>query len=153
MKGTEFSYFCGGLQGPPLHTLDNIALKRKLEDLRSKLAKAEARRRMLEHDSHFWRAQLEQVRRIAEECEANAAQTITDLELRFQAAQRHARDALAKAEQAGEEAIVARIERDQALQARDTIQSSTSWRVTRPLRAIGNRLPSELRRLLGKMAE
>jgi hypothetical protein len=65
--------------------------------LRSKLAEAEASRKILEHDSHFWRAQLEQ---------------------------------------AEQQAIDAGIERDQALQARDAVLSSTAWRVTRPLRLL-----------------
>jgi hypothetical protein len=182
-KETEASYFCGGLQGPTLHTLDNIALKRNLNLLRDKFAEAKASQKTLEYERDVWRAQLEQVQRISQEHEAEAAQIISDLKLCVQTAKHdvslarlrtkeaevraeHARatatDALTRAERAELQAMnanalaavmsaqvaQARIERDRAVRDRDAVLSSTAWRMTRLLRAMGDCLPSGLRRLL-----
>jgi hypothetical protein len=43
----------------------------------------------------------------------------------------------------------AQFERDKALRDRDAVLCSTAWRTTWPLRVVGNRLPTGLRRLLG----
>ena len=129
--------------GPPLGWAQT-----KLEQARAEASAWKSRARESEHA----REQIARRMDVARRAVYDANLRLEQAEMRTEQAEARARDADARAEQADAGAKQADARARQAEVATDALLSSTAWRVTWPLRVVGQRVSPRLRRAVRRVA-